>query len=61
MPGNLFEMTEIEPNEKPAEAITYTPSKAEPKKQPLRLEHHAPHPRQEEIIESENLPSDAKR
>lgn len=59
--GNLFELPEIEPIEKPVEEITYTRTKPESKKQPLRLELPAHLPRQEEIIEPENLPSDAKK
>lgn len=59
--GNLFELSEIEPIEKPVEEITYTRTKPESKKQPLRLELPAHLPRQEEIIEPENLPSDAKK
>lgn len=59
--GNLFELPDIEAIEKPVEEITYTRTKPEPKKQPLRLELPAHLPRQEEIIEPENLPSDAKK
>jgi len=59
--GNLFEMPPIETIDKPVEEITYIRSKAESKKQPLRLELPAHLPRQEETIEPENLPSDAKK
>jgi transposase len=59
MTGNLFEIPEIEPVQKPVEEITYTRNKPEGKNHPLRLELPAHLPRHEEVIEPENLPEDA--
>jgi len=55
----LFELPETENVEKPKEEITYTRTKPEDKKHPLRLELPAHLPRKTEIIEPENLPEGA--
>lgn len=57
----LFELPEAENVEKPKEEITYTRSKPEAKKQPLRLELPAHLPRKTEVIEPEGLPEGAKK
>jgi len=57
----LFELPEEITAEKPQQEITYTRSKPETKKQPLRLELPAHLPRKTEIIEPEDLPEDAKK
>lgn len=57
----LFELPEETLVEKPQEEITYTRTKPDNKKQPLRLEIPSHLPRKTEIIEPENLPEDAKK
>lgn len=60
----LFDLPEqqTEPQEPEEEQITYTRNKSEKKKsQPLRLELASHLPRQEEIIEPENIPGNAKK
>ena len=59
--GNLFEVPAVEPVQKPVEEISYTRSKLEDKKQPLRLELPAHLPRQVEVIERENIPMEVKK
>jgi transposase len=55
----LFELPEAENVEKPKEEITYTRTRSEVKKHPLRMELPAHLPRKTEIIEPENLPEGA--
>ena len=58
----LFDLQAEQPTEKPVEEITYTRSKPQPeKKQPLRLELPSHLERRVEMIEPENIPSDAKK
>jgi transposase len=57
---NLFDFPEDENEEKPTEEITYTRNKPREKKQPLRMELPAHLPRRDEVIEPEDLPSNAK-
>ncbi len=57
---NIFELPEEEKQIK-QQQITYTRSKAEDKKQAIRLELPAHLPRRTEVIEPENLPENAKK
>jgi len=57
---NLFDFPEDEIEEKSTEEITYTRNKPREKKQPLRMELPAHLPRRDEVIEPEDLPSNAK-
>ena len=57
----LFELPLEEVVEKQTEEITYTRTKPENKKQPLRLELPAHLPRMTEVIEPDSLPEDAKK
>ena len=57
----LFELPQEEVVEKQTEEITYTRTKPENKKQPLRLELPAHLPRMTEVIEPDSLPEDAKK
>jgi transposase len=59
--GSLFDFQEEKPAEKPVEQITYTRSKSEAKKHPLRLELPAHLERRSEVIEPKNLPKDAEK
>jgi transposase len=57
---NLFDFPADENEEKSTEEITYTRNKPREKKQPLRMELPAHLPRRDEVIEPEDLPSNAK-
>jgi transposase len=57
---NLFDFPADENQEKHTEEITYTRNKPREKKQPLRMELPAHLPRRDEVIEPEDLPSNAK-
>ena len=57
---NLFDLPEEVTEEKSTEEITYTRNKPREKKQPLRMELPAHLPRRDEVIEPEDLPSNAK-
>lgn len=58
---SLFELPEETHVEEPKEEISYTRTKPENKKQPLRMEIPSHLPRETEIIEPENLPENAKK
>ena len=57
----LFELPVEEVIEQPKEQISYTRTKPENKKQPVRVELPGQLPRVTEIIEPEGLAADAKR
>ena len=60
--ATLFDLPAAEPADRQAEEITYTRTKPQPeKKQPLRLELPSHLERRVEVIEPENIPSDAKK
>jgi len=59
--GLLFELPSVEKPAEIHEEITYTRTKPEDKKQPLRTEIPAHLPRKEEVIEPENIPAGAKK
>jgi transposase len=60
--ATLFDLPEEQPAETPTEQITYTRRKPQQeKKQPLRLELPSHLERRVEVIEPENIPSDAKK
>ena len=58
---SLFEVAAEEKTKKQTEQISYTRSKKEDKKQPIRTELPAHLPRKVEVIEPENLPENAKK
>jgi transposase len=57
----LFNLPEELAIEQPKEEITYTRNKPQEKRQPLRMELPAHLPRRDEVIEPEDLPSNAKK
>lgn len=58
---SLFELPAQEKPKKQTEQISYTRTKKEEKKQPLRMELPSHLPRKVEVIEPENLPENAKK
>lgn len=58
---SLFEVTAEEKPKKQTEQISYTRTKKEDKKQPLRMELPSHLPRKVEVIEPVNLPENAKK
>lgn len=58
---SLFELPEAEKPQKQTKQISYTRTKKEDKKQPLRMELPSHLPRKVEVIEPENLPENAKK
>jgi transposase len=57
----LFNLPEEQAIEQPREEITYTRNKPQEKKQPLRLELPSHLPRRDEVIEPQDIPSNAKK
>jgi len=61
--STLFELPQVDVQEKKQEEITYTRTKPDPdeKKHPLRAELPSHLPRKDEVIEPENLPEGSKK